>query len=65
MKVEDLLVHNDQYLALKWVVKKIICMTYVKWINMDKRVVSKICVFLEDSILFNVVEEKTTESHWE
>ena len=42
MKVEDLLVQNDQSLALKGVTKKLSGITNEDWISLDKKEISTI-----------------------
>lgn len=56
MKVEDMLVQNDQALALKGVANKSSNMINEEWANLDKKVVFTIRFCLLDSVLFNVEE---------
>lgn len=65
MKVEDLLVQNDQALALKGVANKPNNMIDEERVKLDRKTISTICLCLVDSVLFNIVEEKTTKSLWE
>ena len=59
MKVEGLLVQNDQAIALKRVLKKPNDMVYQNWVKLDRKAVSTICLCLADSILFIVTKENT------
>ena len=61
----DLFVQNDHSLSLKGVVKKLSGMTDEDQINLNRKMVSIVHIFLMDSTWFNVAKENTTKSLWE
>lgn len=61
MKVEDLLVQNDQALALK-IASDPTNITDEEWAKLDNKAISTVHLYLVDFFLFNVAKEKTAEA---
>jgi hypothetical protein len=64
LKMEDLLVDKDQWIAVDLGTAPTRTSTY-DWKNLDREAKSTIRLCLSDSVLMNVSEEATTKDLWE
>ena len=64
LKMEDLLVDKDQWIAVDPGTKPT-TMSDEDWKKLDRKAKRKICLFVSDSVLLNVSGEATAKNLWE
>jgi hypothetical protein len=64
LKMKDLLLKQGFQKDLEGKSKRLACISYKEWDDLDTRALSSIILCLEDEVIFNIVDDKTIVGLW-